>query len=57
MSQGIRLFVFPVKDLARAKSPYSRLMATDPYHDAAYYVRVRVGNQEIGLDPTVTAEA
>jgi predicted enzyme related to lactoylglutathione lyase len=51
MSQGISLFVFPVKDVARAKSLYSRLMGTAPYADTAYYVGFRVGDQEIGLDP------
>jgi predicted enzyme related to lactoylglutathione lyase len=51
MSQGIRLFVFPVKDAARAKKLYSRLLGTEPYADAAYYVGFRVGDQEIGLDP------
>jgi predicted enzyme related to lactoylglutathione lyase len=51
MDQGIRLFVFPVKDIARAKTLYNRLLGTEPYVDAAYYVGFRVGDQEIGLDP------
>lgn len=51
MDQGIRLFVFPVKDIARAKTLYSRLLGTSPYVDEAYYVGFRVGDQEIGLDP------
>lgn len=51
MDKGIRLFVFPVKDIARAKTLYSRLLGTAPYVDAAYYVGFRVGDQEIGLDP------
>lgn len=51
MSQGIRLFVFPVKDAARAKKLYTCLLGTEPYADAAYYVGFRVGDQEIGLDP------
>ena len=50
MIQGIRLFVYPVKDLARAKTLYSKLLG-EPYADAAYYVGFRVGDQEIGLDP------
>jgi predicted enzyme related to lactoylglutathione lyase len=51
MNQGVRLLVYPVKDLARAKTLYSRLLGTEPYADAAYYVGFRVGDQEIGLDP------
>jgi predicted enzyme related to lactoylglutathione lyase len=51
MSQGIELFVYPVKDIAQAKALYSTLLGTDPYVDGAYYVGFRVGDQEIGLDP------
>jgi predicted enzyme related to lactoylglutathione lyase len=47
----IRLFVFPVRDMARAKTLYSQLLGTEPYVDTAYYVGFRVGDQEIGLDP------
>jgi len=36
MNQGIRLFVFPVKDVARAKTLYSRLLGAEPYVDGAY---------------------
>ncbi len=51
MAQGLSLFVYPVKDLARAKKLYSQLLGVEPYADAAYYVGFRVGDQEIGLDP------
>ena len=51
MSQGIKTVIFPVKDLARAKSLFSRLAGTEPHTDTAYYVGFRVGDQEIGLDP------
>ncbi len=51
MSQGIELFVYPVKDIAQAKALYSTLLGTEPYVDLAYYVGFRVGEQEIGLDP------
>lgn len=52
MNQGIRTFIFPVKDIARAKILYSKLLGIDPYADEAYYVGFRVGDQEIGLDPS-----
>jgi predicted enzyme related to lactoylglutathione lyase len=51
MNQGIRLFVYPVKDIARAKTLYSKLLGLEPYVDAAYYVGFRVADQEVGLDP------
>jgi len=51
MIQGIRLFLYPVKDMAQAKTLYSKLLGVEPYMDEAYYVGFRVGDQEIGLDP------
>ena len=51
MNQAISLFVYPVKDLAQAKTLYSKLLGVEPYIDGPYYVGFRVGDQEIGLDP------
>jgi predicted enzyme related to lactoylglutathione lyase len=51
MTQGIRVFIYPVKDIARAKTLYAKLLGVEPYVDEAYYVGFRVGDQEIGLDP------
>src|ERR1700692_2236224 len=51
MNEGIKQFNYPVKDIARAKALYSKLLGIEPYMDAAYYVGFRVGDQEIGLDP------
>jgi predicted enzyme related to lactoylglutathione lyase len=51
MNQGIRLFVFPVRDLAQAKTLYTKLLGVEPYVAEAYYVGFRVADQEIGLDP------
>jgi predicted enzyme related to lactoylglutathione lyase len=51
MSQGIKIIIIPVKDLAAAKALYGGLLGVEPYADAPYYVGFRVGDQEIGLDP------
>ena len=51
MARSIGVFVYPVKDLARAKTLYSKLLGVEPYVDEAYYVGFKVGDQEIGLDP------
>lgn len=51
MNQGISVIIYPVKDLARAKTLYSKLLGVDPYVDAPYYVGFRCGDLEIGLDP------
>lgn len=50
-NQGIRVVIYPVKDLDRAKALYSKLLGVEPYADEAYYVGFRIGDQEIGLDP------
>jgi predicted enzyme related to lactoylglutathione lyase len=51
MTSGLRTVIYPVKDLAQAKTLYSKLMGVPPYADEAYYVGFRVGDQELGLDP------
>jgi predicted enzyme related to lactoylglutathione lyase len=51
MIQGIKLFVYPVKDIAKAKTLYSKLLGVEPYSDEAYYVGFRIGDLGIGLDP------
>ena len=51
MGQGIKLVVYPVKDLPRARALYSTLVGAEPYADSPYYVGFRVGAVEIGLDP------
>ena len=51
MNQGIKTVIYPVKDIAKAKTLYSKLLGVEPYADQPYYVGFRVGDQEIGLDP------
>ena len=51
MNQGVRVFIYPVKDIAQAKTLYSKLLGIEPYVDGAYYVGFEVGDQELGLDP------
>ncbi|HEV8340354.1 MAG TPA: VOC family protein [bacterium] len=51
MNQGIRTIIYPVKDIAQAKTLYSKLLGIEPYANEAYYVGFKVGDQEIGLDP------
>ncbi len=50
-TESIRIIIYPVKDIAQAKKLYSKFLGIEPYHDEAYYVGFRVGDQEIGLDP------
>jgi len=51
MNHGVRTILYPVKDLAKAKTLYSKLLGIKPYMDESYYVGFRIGDQEIGLDP------
>ncbi len=51
MNQGFGVVIYPVSDLAQAKTLYRTLLGVEPYADEAYYVGFRVGDQEIGLDP------
>ncbi len=51
MNPGIRTIIYPVKDIAQAKTLYTKLLGIEPYVDEAYYVGFKVGDQEIGLDP------
>ncbi len=51
MNQGIKTVIYPVKDIARAKTLYTALLGVTPIMDEAYYVGFKVGGQDIGLDP------
>ena len=50
-NSGFKQIVYPVKDVAKAKAMYRKLLDVEPYVDGAYYVGFRIGEQEIGLDP------
>jgi predicted enzyme related to lactoylglutathione lyase len=51
MNQGIKTIIYPVKDIARATTLYSKLLGIDPAIAEPYYVGFNVGDQHIGLDP------
>jgi predicted enzyme related to lactoylglutathione lyase len=51
MNHGVKTVVYPVKDLAKAKSLFTALLGKEPYVDQPYYVGYKVGDQDIGLDP------
>ena len=48
---GLRSAIYPVKDLAAAKSWYSELLGQAPYFDQPFYVGFSVGGFELGLVP------
>ncbi len=51
MNKGIKTVIYPVKDMARAKTQFRALLGVEPYSDAPYYVGFKVGDQDIGLVP------
>jgi predicted enzyme related to lactoylglutathione lyase len=51
MTEGVKTIIYPVKDLAKAKTLYGELAGVEPYADEAYYVGFNVEGQDIGLDP------
>ncbi len=56
MTSELKTIIFPVKDLARAKTLFAELLGVEPYADEAYYVGFRTGDQEVGLDPNGHAQ-
>jgi predicted enzyme related to lactoylglutathione lyase len=51
VASGVKIFIYPVKDLARAKSLFGALLGAEPTVDSPYYVQFEIGDQRLGLDP------
>ncbi len=51
MAHDIKLLVYPVKDVEKAKTFYRKFLDVEPYVASAYYVGYRVDEMEVGLDP------
>ena len=52
MNKGIKIILYPVKDIAQSKELFRKFLEVDPYVDQPYYVGFKVDNQDIGLVPT-----
>jgi predicted enzyme related to lactoylglutathione lyase len=50
-TQGIKIVLHPVSDLAAAKAVYAALLGMSPQADAEYYVGFDAEGQHIGLLP------
>jgi predicted enzyme related to lactoylglutathione lyase len=50
-TQGIKVVLHPVSDLARAKAVYTALLGVPPQADSEYYVGFDVEGQHVGLVP------
>jgi predicted enzyme related to lactoylglutathione lyase len=50
-TQGIKIVLHPVSDLASAKAVYTALLGIPPQADSSYYVGFEAEGQHIGLVP------
>ncbi len=50
-TQGIKIVLHPVSDLAKAKAVYTVLLGAEPTTDSSYYVGFDAAGQHIGLVP------
>jgi predicted enzyme related to lactoylglutathione lyase len=51
MARNIKVIVYPVKDIEKAKTFFTKFLETEPYVASPYYVGYRIGDFEVGLDP------
>jgi predicted enzyme related to lactoylglutathione lyase len=54
VARNIKLLVYPVKDVEKAKAFFGKFLGIEPYVADDYYVGYRVGDLEVGLDPNST---
>lgn len=57
MNEGVKTIIYPVKDLAAAKTLYGSLLGVEPLMDQPFYVGYKVGGQDVGLDPNGHSQA
>jgi predicted enzyme related to lactoylglutathione lyase len=55
-TQGIKIVLHPVSDLAKAKPVYTALLGMEPQSDSSYYVGYEAEGQQIGLVPGGAAQ-
>jgi len=51
MNKGIKIIIYPVKDMNQSKALFRKLLEVEPYADQPYYVGFKIGDQDIGLVP------
>jgi predicted enzyme related to lactoylglutathione lyase len=56
MAKGAKTIIYPVTDIAKAKTLFARLTGVAPEMDQPYYVQFNVDGQQIGLDPNGHAQ-
>lgn len=54
--QTVKLIVYPVSDLTKAKEVFGKFLGVAPYVDSPYYVGYKTGDLEIGLNPNAVKQ-
>jgi predicted enzyme related to lactoylglutathione lyase len=52
VNEGIRTIIYPVTDVAKARTLFAALLGVAPEMDEPYYVGFSAGGQHVGLDPS-----
>jgi predicted enzyme related to lactoylglutathione lyase len=55
-TEGVKILLHPVSDLAAAKAVYTALLGIPPQADSSYYVGYEVAGQQVGLVPGGAAQ-
>jgi len=55
MTEGVKTIMYPVTDLASAKTLYGELLGVEPYLDEPYYVGFTLKARTLVWIPTATA--
>jgi len=55
MTEGVKTIMYPVTDLASAKTLYGELLGVEPYMDEPYYVGFTLKARTLVWIPTATA--
>ena len=51
MPRNVKLIVYPVSDIEKAKAFYRQFLDVEPYVESSFYVGYRIEDLEVGLDP------
>lgn len=57
MIKKIKLLVYPVSDIVKAKAFCNKFIEAEFYVDSPYYVGYKIGDLEVGFDPNSTASS
>ncbi len=54
MARNIKILVYPVGDVEKAKEFFGKFLGTEPYVESNFYAGYRIGELEISSDPNLS---